>query len=117
MLYLREIRNSAGKTQQEVADYLKVARVTYTNIENGKRDPDTQTILALADFFSVSLDEIFGRASKTPAPIETFSAEEVELIHYFRNINSESRKVVMDLVKTYAESPAKQEGLIQRDAT
>ena len=46
MLYLKEIRQRIGKSQQEVADFLKMQRASYANIENNKRDPDTATILA-----------------------------------------------------------------------
>lgn len=74
MLRLKEIRTSKHITQTEVAERLNIARASYANIENGKRDPDTQTLMQLADFFSVTIDEICGRDresynKKTPTGI------------------------------------------------
>ena len=64
MLRLKELRLSSGKTQQSVADYLNISRASYTNIENGKRDPDTQTLIKLAELFSVSIDCLVGRENE-----------------------------------------------------
>ena len=36
---LQEIRNKAGLTQQEVADAAGISRVSYCNIEIGRRRP------------------------------------------------------------------------------
>ena len=46
VLNLKQLRNSLGLSQAEVASHLNISRAAYTNIENGKRDPDTQTLLA-----------------------------------------------------------------------
>ena len=68
MLKLKEIRMLQGKTQEEVAKFLNIARASYANIENGKRDPDTQTILELADYFNVSVDYLMGRTMQNQPP-------------------------------------------------
>lgn len=60
-LKLKEIRIQRHKKQEEVAAYLNISRAAYTNIENGKRDPDSNTIFLLAEFFSVPIDDLFGR--------------------------------------------------------
>ena len=53
-------RRKKGLTQDAVASAACIARVTYTNIENGKRDPDTDTLIALAKRFGVSADFLLG---------------------------------------------------------
>ena len=55
MLNLKQYRTQLGLSQADVAATLSISRAAYTNIENGKRDPDTSTLLALADLFHVSL--------------------------------------------------------------
>lgn len=69
MLRLKEARESKGYTQQDVADFLKITRAAYTNIENEKRDPDTNTLNKLADYFKVNLDYLLGRTDN-PTPID-----------------------------------------------
>lgn len=58
---LKSLRKSMGLTQQQVADKLNVSRVNYTRYETNASNPDFQTLVALADFYDVSLDLIFGR--------------------------------------------------------
>lgn len=58
---LKFLRKSMGLTQQQVADKLNISRVNYTRYETNASNPDFQTLVALADFYDVSLDLIFGR--------------------------------------------------------
>lgn len=58
---LKELRLNMGLTQEELAAKLGLSRVNYTRYENGKVNPDYETIIKLADFYEVSLDELFDR--------------------------------------------------------
>ena len=58
---LKELRINAGLTQEELASKLNLSRVNYTRYENGKVRPDYETIIKLADFYDISLDELFDR--------------------------------------------------------
>lgn len=58
---LRELRRAEKLTQQQLADKLNLGRVNYTRYETDAVRPDYETLIALADFYNVSLDEIFGR--------------------------------------------------------
>ena len=58
---LKELRISEGLTQQELSVRLEISRVNYTRYETDKVRPDYETLIKLADFYNVSLDEIFDR--------------------------------------------------------
>lgn len=58
---LKELRKNASLTQEELAKKLDISRVNYTRYETNKVRPDFETLIKLADFYDVSLDEIFGR--------------------------------------------------------
>lgn len=58
---LKELRQTEGLTQQQLADKLQIGRVNYTRYETNAVRPDYETLIKLADFFDVSLDEIFDR--------------------------------------------------------
>lgn len=60
MLRLKELRKEKGNTQAEIAQIIGITRAAYTNIENGKREPDIDTVLKLASYFDVSTDYIYG---------------------------------------------------------
>lgn len=65
MKNLKAARQSANMTQQEVAEYLEVSRVTYARYEGGVHEPDIATIVKLSKLFGVSTDYLLG-VSDTP---------------------------------------------------
>ena len=59
---LKELRSSRGLTQKDVADSVGMAQMAYQRYEYGTREPAYQKLIALADFFDVSLDYLTGRS-------------------------------------------------------
>ncbi len=58
---LKELRKSEKLTQQELADKLGIGRVNYTRYETNSIRPDYETLIKIADFYDISLDELFDR--------------------------------------------------------
>lgn len=58
---LKELRLKKGLTQTELGEKVGVKQNTFTNWENGKREPSFENLVKLADLFDVSLDWLFGR--------------------------------------------------------
>ncbi len=58
---LKKLRKSYNLTQEQLAEKLNISRVNYTRYENGKVRPDYETLIAIADFYDISLDELFER--------------------------------------------------------
>ena len=50
------LRTKAGISQQRLADDLNLSRRAISLWETGRRTPDIQSVLLLADYFQVSLD-------------------------------------------------------------
>jgi len=66
---LRELREAAGyKSQQAFADVFGVVQSTVGNWEAGRREPNYETMMRLADFFHVSVDYLLGRTDD-PSPV------------------------------------------------
>lgn len=65
--YLREEKKkeNAAWTQTYVANQLGVARTTYTAYENDTKQPPMETILKIANLFSVTTDFLLGRVSES----------------------------------------------------
>lgn len=57
---LKQARNDAGYSMQQIEDILGIKKNTLSRYENGKREPDIETIGKLADFYEVSLDWLIG---------------------------------------------------------
>ena len=60
MLRIKEIRKKKKITAKEIADYVNVAESTMSLYENGKREPDYNTLLKIAEFLNVGIDVLFG---------------------------------------------------------
>ncbi len=58
---LKEMRKNENLTQQQLADKLNLSRVNYTRYETNASRPDYETLIAIADFYDVSTDELLGR--------------------------------------------------------
>ena len=65
---LRDLREDADLTQAELVKLLGMHKTTYTNYEQGKREPPFELIVELAKFYNVSIDYIAGLTNK-PAPL------------------------------------------------
>ena len=58
---LKDIRTKHGVSQKTVADALGCSTTVYSRYETGSRQPPLETLIALADFYRMSLDELVGR--------------------------------------------------------
>ncbi len=56
---LRELRETRGLTQEELAKILGVTRQTIIAIEKGKYDPSLRLAFKIARFFGVKIEDIF----------------------------------------------------------
>lgn len=76
MLRLKELRKARGLTQEELIEQFnerygkRYAASSLSMFENGKRIPETQSLMDFADFFGVSVDYLLGRADPAEKPAE-----------------------------------------------
>lgn len=67
MLYhrrIRELRDDNDVSQQEIADFIGIDRVTYNRLENEKFSVKLDYAIKIAEFYKVSLDYIAGITDK-----------------------------------------------------
>jgi transcriptional regulator with XRE-family HTH domain len=58
---LKKLRKEAGLTQISLQMKTGIEQALLSKFENGERTPPTETLIALADFYNVSMDYIVGR--------------------------------------------------------
>ena len=61
-LRMKELRKECKMTQREMADTFDVRVRTYQGYEYGESYPEVAKLIAIADFFDVSLDYLVGRS-------------------------------------------------------
>lgn len=59
---LASLRNSHAVSQQAIADVLGVGKSAVSMMESGNRAASADVLIALADYFDVSLDYLCGRS-------------------------------------------------------
>ncbi len=60
-IVIKKYRRQKNLTQEQLAEYLNVSVSAISQWESEKTIPDVSTLLALANFFDITLDELFDR--------------------------------------------------------
>lgn len=104
---LKSARKSTGMTQKDVSTALNISPNTYKNYEQGLREPNGDTIVALANLFHVTTDYLLGRPDAKPPeePLDEFarkehlkSLEKVFMKKYLA-LTEEQRDKVLDFLR------------------
>ena len=96
---LRELREKSGHTQEELAKLLNTSRSRIGMYEQGKRQPDFEMQEALADFFNVTLDYLFGRSKEDTELYENLNPRDKEIFRLLSELSPEQRDALLVLLK------------------
>jgi transcriptional regulator with XRE-family HTH domain len=72
---IKTLRHLHQLNQQELAVALNIKQSTIANYEKDIRTPNLETMIAMADYFGVSLDDLVGRTSNNNLDMITLSDE------------------------------------------
>lgn len=101
----KRLRVSAGLTQVEIAEKLKISRSTIGMYETGAREPDFETLERIADFFNIDIDYLLGRTNKTTLLPETIG-------QYNSGLNKRDTRDIEKILDQTREQLLSQEGLM-----
>lgn len=99
---LKELRRENSLTQEELSRKLHITRSRLAMYEQGKRDPDTEVLDAIADFFNVDMDYLMGRThSKHKANIPFILENNVDLetIFYLSKLTTAQQHQLIAVAK------------------
>jgi transcriptional regulator with XRE-family HTH domain len=71
---LSELRTKKGYSMRQAAKLMGLPYTTYVNYEKGDRDPNSEMLVFLADFYGVTVDYLIG---KDEAPAEGDELEQL----------------------------------------
>jgi len=92
-----------NREQKELTNYLKLNNVAFSEWKSGKSKSYRKYLIEIAEFFNVSIDYlVYGREKNSPA--EGLTADEQELITYYRKLDQRSQGVLLGRAETMAES-------------
>ena len=95
---LKELRIESGILQRELADYLKVSRVTINQYESGNRSPDDEIKKKIAKYFNVSLDYLMGVSDVRNPYINDKDLDEVD--KFLLELKKEAEKEGLEFDET-----------------
>ena len=114
---LRRLRTENNYTQEQIGEKLNISRQAYSNYEIGKRIPDLDILIRIADIYHVTLEELImqpcsgaGIINQNSGPyyigMEITSAdtiyltkEEVELLTRYREADEDDRMLTRKVLK------------------
>lgn len=104
---LKNIRKENNLLQKDIAKEINIAIQTYAKYEQGKAQPDIETLKNLADFYNVSVDYLIGRADEDNIVqiYNDLSEDEEHLISIIRKLNDLNKEIIYQ----FAEFTLKQQ--------
>lgn len=95
MMRLKELREERRLNQEGLALRLNVSQSTISAYEIGDRAPDLETLIAIANFFSVSLDYLVGLSDlKQQISQSDLSPNELEHLHIYRQLSDTDKEKI-----------------------
>lgn len=112
---LKYLRKEQGLTQTELASKLGVSRSTIGMYENGEREPDFETLGAIAEFFGVDMNFLLGSSADPRLENNYYLDDEVAelaqeiyedpekrmLFSAARDISKDDMQFVIDMIKRF----------------
>lgn len=89
--YLRERKNLS---QKEIAKKINKTPQAYNYYEKGTRVPDIETLIKLANIYSITLDYLVGRDFHSKESIKNLSPEETDHIEKYRALDERGKENV-----------------------
>lgn len=94
MKNIRVLRKRSGLTMKQLGIELGMAESTVSLYETGKRSPDIQSLIRIADFFNVSLDYLCGREYDNSERVIT--SKQSKVLSLFDDLNEEGKEKLID---------------------
>lgn len=98
LINLKKLRTEHKLTQKEIAQKLGISVSAYSFWENGKFQPDNNSLIKLSEIFNCSTDYLLGNSTTTSS--NTLSPDEAELLQLYATANKQaqiSAKAILEL--------------------
>lgn len=100
---LKKYRLLKNLKQQDMANFLKIDKSTYSNYENGRREPNILTIKKICNILEISGDMLLGLSPITYQSKNDLSIKEKEHLNNYRRLNDERKKRIDKIINMELE--------------
>ena len=99
---ISQLRKEKGLNQVGLAMLLNVSQYTISAIETGRQQPTSELLIALANYFNVSVDYILERSEikhlADHTVLDKLSVNEVKLLSIFRELDEAKQNQAIGVV-------------------
>ena len=97
-------------TQKQLAHDLHIEASTLNGYIKGKRCPDYDTLIRMAEYFDVSTDYLLGVTNTRKRPDEPVNVRESELVGIYRDMMPENQDLLYEQAHFFHKRDMKQKG-------
>lgn len=107
----KRARQKANLTQAALSQIIHVSQGSISQWETGATSPDIKTMIALADLYGISMDELIGRTvpggiiKDVPDERDDLSVNEKKLVKDFRALNVSGQNALLNVAESLAQNP------------
>lgn len=91
---IKELRIARNMTQTELSDKLGISRQALANYEAGRREPDNETLIKIADILGTSIDNLLDRVPLTETDDFTYA-----LYNEMRELSEEDKQQLINMAR------------------
>ena len=101
---IKQLRKARNLTQQHIADVLQMHRSNYSKVEKGDRELSISSVVTLADFFGMSLDELVkgSNLKSLKPPVERKSM--LHQLERIQELEEEDRRAISRVIEAMLTS-------------
>ena len=107
---IKELRKEKNISQSKLAEEINLSNGAIGNYEQGLREPDISTLIALADYFGVSIDYLVEH-SPAGSSDNPFTTDELELIGEYRKLDAADQARLFKIVKALGRAAREEKKL------
>lgn len=108
---IKDLREEKNVSMMQAAKDVNLPYTTYVNYEKNLREPNFETLIALANYFEVSVDFLIGRNNIRTYFVDThdstnlkLNSKERAIICAYRELNEEGAEKVEEYIKDISSS-------------
>jgi transcriptional regulator with XRE-family HTH domain len=105
LLRIQELRKENGVSQKKLADSLGMSQGNLCDWEKGRSQPDIAMLIALSNFFDVSIDYIVGRSDDYGIikKVENLSKEKEFVLKFYDSLNPQAQAHLVGLIQNISK--------------
>ena len=99
---IKQLREKKSMTQTQIAELINMHRSNYSRVENGERDLSIESIKKLAEYFSMTIDQLVNfDGENIPKEITVEDKSLTEKIKLISELSKDEQNMVFKMIDSF----------------